>query len=247
MFCMTIAILLIEYSCYICQMIDYLIDLDTQLFLFFHNIRAPFLDSFMWMFSKRLIWAPMYATILIFLFRRYNWRQALIFTLAVILTITLADQLCASHLRPFFARLRPSNPENPLSAMVTIVNNYRSGSFGFPSCHAANTFALATIVSLIARQRGLTIFMFLWALITCYSRVYLGVHYPGDLIFGGIIGWLCALLVYYVATGISSRLLMPAHTRPARRRFMRFKPAALIILAGITTIIVITAVSLWKA
>ena len=126
-------------------------------------------------------------------------------------------------------------------------NNYRSGSYGFPSCHAANTFALATIVSLIARQRGLTIFMFLWALITCYSRVYLGVHYPGDLIFGGIIGWLCALLVYYVATGISSRLLMPAHTRPARRRFMRFKPAALIILAGITTIIVITAVSLWKA
>ena len=94
-------------------MIDYLIDLDTQLFLFFHNIRAPFLDSFMWMFSKRLIWAPMYATILIFLFRRYNWRQALIFTLAVILTITLADQLCCFTPTPVLCTTQAFKPRKP--------------------------------------------------------------------------------------------------------------------------------------
>lgn len=228
-------------------MIDYLIDIDTQVFLFLHNLRAPFLDSFMWLFSKRFIWVPMYATLLIFLFRRYRWQQALIFTIAIALTITLADQLGATHIRPIFARLRPSNPDNPISAMVTVINGYRSGSYGFPSCHAANTFALAAIVALIARDRALTIFMLLWAVVTCYSRVYLGVHYPGDLIFGAILGIACAFIVYDIARRLSARFI-PAFTTPLpRNTILRLQPTHLIILAGVTTIIIIAIISLCQA
>lgn len=228
-------------------MIDYLIDIDTQVFLFFHNIRAPFLDSFMWIFSQRFVWVPMYAAILIFLFRRYDWRQALIFTLAVVFTITLADQIGASHLRPYFARLRPSNLDNPLSAMVTVINGHRSGSYGFPSCHAANTFALATIISLIARNRALTLFMFIWAVVTCYSRVYLGVHYPGDLLFGALLGYLCAILVYYVTRRISAHYLPSGTIAPRPSTIMHRAPAHLIILVGAITILVIAIISLCKA
>lgn len=180
-------------------MIDYLIDIDTQVFLFFHNMRAPFLDSFMWIFSQRFVWVPMYAAILILLFRRYHWRQALIFTLAVVLTITLADQIGASHLRPLFARLRPSNLDNPLSAMVTVINGHRSGSYGFPSCHAANTFALATLLSCVMRSRKFTIMIFSWAVIVSISRLYCGVHYPTDILcgaaFGSVFGYLALVIV----------------------------------------------------
>ena len=228
-------------------MIDYLIDIDTQVFLFFHNMRAPFLDAVMWIFSQRFVWVPMYAAILIFLFRRYDWRQALVFTVAVAITITLADQIGASCIRPYFARLRPSNLNNPLSAMVTVINGHRSGSYGFPSCHAANTFALATLISLIARNRALTIFLFIWAVVTCYSRVYLGVHYPGDLLAGAILGCICAIFVYYATARLSSRFLPSGTTYPRPCTILHHAPSHLIILIGTLTIIVIALISLWKA
>ena len=228
-------------------MIDYLIDIDTQVFLFFHNMRAPFLDSFMWLFSKKLVWVPLYAAIFVYLFKTFNWKQAVIYTLAIALTITLADQVCASHIRPYFQRLRPSNPSNPLSDMVTIVNGYRSGSYGFPSCHAANTFALAVIVSLIAKLKRISVFMFVWAIITCYSRVYLGVHYPGDLLFGAVIGCTCSIAVYYAASGISSRMLPRSDTRRHNNRILNIIDLTdIIILTGSLTIVVFVIISLCK-
>lgn len=228
-------------------MIDFLNDIDTSVFLFFHNIRDPFLDSFMWYFSKKLIWIPMYAAILFFTFYDFSWRKAVICVLALALTITLADQICATFIRPYCERLRPTNPENPLSAMVTLVNGYRSGRYGFPSCHAANTFALATIIALIARQRRLTVFMFIRAAITCYSRVYLGVHYPGDLLVGAVVGSICGLIVYYAALYVSSRIFPTPALRASGNDILRMKSPDIITLVGIVTILVIIVISLCKA
>lgn len=228
---------------YLYIMLDILTDIDTQVFLFFHNLRAPFLDQFMWMFSKKLVWIPMYAAILFYLSQNFGWRRAMIWVIAIALTITLADQICASFIRPFCTRLRPTNPDNPLSEMVTLVNGYRSGRYGFPSCHAANTFALATIVSLIARQQRLAVFMYLWAVVTCYSRVYLGVHYPGDLLVGAIVGSACALLVYYAAAICpAGKLKAPQNTT-----LSRIKSPDIIIIVGIATVIVFSIISLCKA
>lgn len=188
-------------------MIELLRSIDTEIFLSLNNLYSPFWDSFMSIFSGKMIWAPMYATIVYILYTNLDKRTATLYALAIILTIALADLTCARVLRPLAERLRPANLDNPISGMVHIVGNYRGGIYGFPSCHAANSFGLATILSLIIRKRTLTVFIFLWATVNSYSRLYLGVHYTGDLLVGAIIGSLIAFIVYWVARRIARRLI----------------------------------------
>lgn len=169
-------------------MIDWLNTIDTQVFLALNGLHAPYFDVFMKLFTGKWIWVPMYAAVLFAVVRNYRWRQTLAVLVCVALAITIADQVCATLIRPEVCRLRPSNPENPLSEMVHIVGGYRGGSYGFPSCHAANSFALASFLTLLFANRKLSLFIFAWAVLNSYSRVYLGVHYPGDLLVGAIIG-----------------------------------------------------------
>ena len=190
-------------------MLDFLIDLDTQVFLFLNDLHMPLFDYFMKAFTGKLIWAPMYAVILFILYRRYGWKVATVFVVGTILTVGLADYICASHIRPYVERLRPSNLLNPISSEVHIVDGYRGGSYGFPSCHAANSFALATFLSLLFSARRFTIFILAWAFLNSYSRLYLGVHYPGDLIIGGLIGSLIAVGVYYLSKYIANKISSP--------------------------------------
>lgn len=116
--------------------------------------------------------------------------------------------------RPSVCRLRPSNPENPLSEMVHIVGGYRGGSYGFPSCHAANSFALASFLTLLFANRKLSLFIFAWAVLNSYSRVYLGVHYPGDLLVGAIIGTAAGLAMAFAAGYVADRVDRP-HLKPS--------------------------------
>lgn len=109
-----------------------------------------------------------------------------------------ADQVGATVIRPVVCRLRPANLENPISEFVQIVNGYRGGRYGFPSCHAANTFGLAFFLFYLFRNRALNWFIMLWAVVTCYSRSYLGVHYPGDLLVGAFVGFVGASLCYWL-------------------------------------------------
>ncbi|MGN0224191.1 MAG: phosphatase PAP2 family protein [Muribaculaceae bacterium] len=169
-------------------MIDSLSALDSQLTVAVNALHSPYFDQFMFLFSNKWIWVPMYATILIILYKRYSWKAALLFLVAIALTITITDQLCASIIRPLFERMRPANPDEPLSQVIHVVNGYRGGPYGFPSCHAANSFALATFLALMRRRWLFGAVVFLWAALNAYSRLYLGVHFAGDLIVGAIIG-----------------------------------------------------------
>lgn len=108
---------------------------------------------------------------------------------------------------------RPANPENPIVDLVHIVNGYRGGSYGFPSCHAANSFGLAMYVIFLFRKRWLSVFIITWAVLNCYTRIYLGVHYPGDLIVGGIIGGFGGWLFCTIAHKIASYLQEPSRVR----------------------------------
>lgn len=181
-------------------MIEFLNNLDTSIFLAINGHHNPFFDSFMTMFTGRFIWIPMYAMVLWILFRGCNWKNALVYIAAIALAIFLTDQTCASLIRPAVERLRPSNLENALSEFTYIVDDYRGGSYGFPSCHSANSFALAAFLIMFVRRRGFALFILGWALLNSYSRLYLGVHYPGDLLVGAVIGVTFSLLCYVVAS-----------------------------------------------
>lgn len=208
-------------------MIELLGNIDTEIFLLLNNLHSPFWDSFMSIFSGKMIWAPMYVTIVYILYSNLDKRTATLFSVAIILSIALADVTCARLLRPLAERLRPANLDNPISGMVHIVGNYRGGVYGFPSCHAANSFGLATILALIVRRRMLVVFIFLWATVNSYSRVYLGVHYIGDLLVGAIIGALIALVIYWLAQRIARRRLGYSHAL--------FKQTYVLPAVGLTT------------
>lgn len=186
-------------------MIDFLQAIDNDIMLALNQWHTPYWDKFMSAFSGKIIWAPMYATIIYILFRNLNWKSALCFSLAIILAIAAADMTCARLIRPFAERLRPSNLENPISSMVHIVDGYRGGAYGFPSCHAANSFALASFIALLFRNRALGWFIFIWATLNSYTRLYLGVHYPGDLLVGAIIGSTIGIIVYKVSSTLVER------------------------------------------
>ncbi|WP_288316415.1 phosphatase PAP2 family protein [uncultured Mediterranea sp.] len=178
------------------EFLSSLIEADNACLLAINGWHAPWADTFMYAFSGKWIWIPLYASLLYVIGRNLRWQVAVGCAVAIALTIVFADQVGASLIRPEVARLRPSNLENPLSEMVHIVNGYRGGSYGFPSCHAANTFGLAFFVVYLFRSRLLSTFILVWALVTCYSRAYLGVHYPGDLLAGAVLGFVGASLCY---------------------------------------------------
>ena len=188
------------------EFILWLSDIDARLLLIVNGAHSPFFDSVMWCISGRWIWVPFYAVLAYLLFRRMSWKRASICLVTIGLIILAADQTCATLIRPEIGRLRPANLNNPLSSFVHVVNGYRGGRYGFPSCHAANTFALAMFMSLVFRNKRFTVMMFSWAIVVSYSRMYLGVHYFGDLFCGATIGSLFAVLFYYLQNYLFKRL-----------------------------------------
>lgn len=176
-------------------MIEYIDAIDARILLFFNNHHSQFFDNFMIMFTGRFVWIPMYAAILLWLVKSLGAKRALIYVAGIALAITLTDQICATFIRPVVERMRPSNLDNPLSVLIQIVDDYRGGDYGFPSCHAANSFALAVFLAGLRRRR-IAIFIIIWAFLNSYTRLYLGVHYPGDLLAGAIIGSGLALICF---------------------------------------------------
>ena len=162
------------------------------------RIAFALFDGVMWTVSDKTVWLPLYIFLAVAVCRRHSCRDAVICLLAVVAAIAATDQTCGSLLRPLFGRLRPSNPDNPVAAFVHIVNNYRGGNYGFPSCHAANSFCLAVYLSLCFRGKRAAVLLFTWAALVSYSRVYLGVHYPGDVIGGMFVGSVYAVVFFYI-------------------------------------------------
>lgn len=183
---------------------EQLIEWDKAVFLFLNNTHTPFWDHFMWIYTGRLTWVPLILSLLFVLFRK-NWKEALLVVVALALTITLCDQFASSLCKPYFARFRPAqDPE--FSPFVQIVNGYRGGHYGFISSHAANSFGAVVLLALIFRNRLFTITAVVWAIVNCYSRIYLGVHYPGDILAGTVAGIVIAVIVYAIGVKIRRRL-----------------------------------------
>jgi len=179
--------------------------LDQQLFLFLNSCNSPFWDKVMHMVSGIAIWIPLYLAILIYLGFRYK-RKFIIILLFIILAAALADHISVHLFKNVFHRLRPCH-EPSLEGLIHLVNGHCGGKYGFVSSHATNSFNVAIISLLFIRRRWFTISIILWALTVGYSRIYLGVHYPGDVICGSILGALIGWGIYELYTLTDKKIL----------------------------------------
>lgn len=173
--------------------------LDQQLFLFLNSINSPFWDQVMHALSGKIIWVPLYLSILIYMGIKYK-QKFLIILLFIILAATLADQ-SSVLVKNLVERLRPCH-EPSLQGLVHLVNGECGGKFSFVSSHATNSFDVAFLSLLFIRKGWFTISIVLWALVVGYTRIYLGVHYPGDVVCGSLLGALIGWSIYelYVLT-----------------------------------------------
>ena len=182
-----------------------MIELDQQLLLLLNGCGNPVLDQIMWTVTKTATWLPMAAALIYVVWRNNSWREVLMIVLGVALVILLADRVSSGVCKPLFHRFRPSH-EPALEGMVQLVHDYRGGMYGFISSHAANTFGVATFISLIVRLRRMTLTVISWACLSSYSRIYLGVHYPGDILAGALWGILVGYGCYRLFVLASERL-----------------------------------------
>lgn len=191
------------------DMLEQLVHIDTEILLAINGWHASWADTLMWIVSAKTTWIPLYLLLIGLLVWRYRqpaptpikWLQKVPACVVMIVVIGLAvgaaDFIASGILKDWVARPRPTRvPE--LEGMLHLVNGYKSGQYGFVSSHAANTMAVALLFSLIWRNKIATVGLMLWVAANCYSRMYLGVHYPTDILGGLIVGSLVAVGGYWL-------------------------------------------------
>lgn len=194
-------------------MLERILTLERDAFLLLNGNHTPYLDRFMWLYSGKAVWLPLAVFILLVLIYKKNWREWLLILLAIVLVITLCDQF-ASHLcKPLFTRFRPTHHPDFMNEVQTVFG-YRGGLYGFMSSHAANAFGFATFISFVFRERLFTGTIFLWAALTSYSRIYLGVHFLSDIIPGALMGIFFGYLVYQSYVKVRRTILPGAAALP---------------------------------
>ena len=190
-------------------MLEQLLHIDTEILLAINGWHAPWADTLMWIVSKKTTWFALYGLLIGLLINRYHKPSdnavcclkkvpaCVVMIVVIALAVGAADFIASGILKDWVARPRPSRvPE--LEGVLHLVNGYKSGQYGFVSSHAANTMAVALLFSLIWRNKIATVGLMLWVAANCYSRMYLGVHYPTDILGGLIVGSLVAVGGYWL-------------------------------------------------
>lgn len=177
-------------------MLETLINIDKKITLAINSWNSPFFDFIMHAASNGLTWLPVFAVLLFLFYKYYSRKEFLFIILSVALLITLTDQTSFQLFKEVIQRLRPCH-EPELKGLIRIYNGECGGEHGFISSHATNYFGIAVfcIFLLYKKHHVLIPLLLLWATLIAYSRVYLGVHYFGDVLCGSIVGSLIGFLV----------------------------------------------------
>ena len=172
--------------------------IDSDLFLFLNGLHTDGLDKVMIAITNMWVWLPLYLLIIYWVVKQYGKRCWWIF-LAVGLVVLCSDQLSAHVCKPLFQRLRPCYNVD-FQDLIYLPKGMAGGKYGFVSSHAANTFAVAAFLTgALHKNRGwIGVVLYLWAFISSYTRIYLGFHYPGDILCGALLGILIGLILWKV-------------------------------------------------
>jgi undecaprenyl-diphosphatase len=196
------------------QVLEFLDHIDKELLLFLHKQSTPFLDVTMVAVTEKYTWILLYLILILALIRQFGW-QSVYSIVAVILLVIISDQLTSGLMKPFFGRLRPCHdPE--IGHLIRIIRRC-GGEFGFVSSHAANSVSVSTFFILLFRKSHRYVWWILiWPLLFSYSRIYMGVHYPLDVICGAVVGIALGWLVYWGTEKLSQKV--PFEFTPYRRQ-----------------------------
>ncbi len=185
-------------------MLESLIHTDQELFLRLNALHSEFFDSIMWIISGKYTFVPLYVAVAAWMIYKYRV-QGIILVVMGILLFAASDIISTQALKETIHRLRPCHQPG-IMEQVHLVRSHCGGLYGFVSSHASNTFSFALFTALALKKRWYGIFIFLWAALVSYSRIYLGQHYPGDLIGGALLGLLLGWMVYKAYLAISRRI-----------------------------------------
>lgn len=183
--------------------------LDRHLFLILNSANSRSWDGIMYFMSMRAVWIPLYLFIIFWLARIYK-KKFIILLLFVLLSVVLADQI-SGLIKDLVSRPRPCH-ETSIQGLVHTVRDHCGGAYGFVSSHAANSFNVALLSLLLIRNGWYTSFILIWAAGVSYSRIYLGVHYPGDVLCGALLGTLIGWGVYRLFMAYDSRKFQHKNT-----------------------------------
>lgn len=204
-------------------MIETINSLDSQLFLYLNSLGSESFDGF-WLFvTNKWTSIPLYLLALFLVYKHYGLKGALVILAAVALMIATTDQL-SNVFKDGFKRPRPCQVESFQSIMRMIA--VRCGKYGFFSAHAASSVAVSVFLSLLLRKKYLITpyLLLIWCAIVSYSRIYVGVHYPTDIIFGGLVG-IGVGIAYYKILGMAYLKIMKCKVEILEQKAIKEKLA----------------------
>ena len=197
-------------------MIEFLQDIDRELLLGINGSDSLYLDRLVRTLTNGLTWIPLYLSLFYMVMKNNdNFRRLLLVLGGAGLCVVLAGTVDDVIVKPLVARWRPTH-DPQIGILVDIVDGYRGGKYGFFSAHASNTMSIATFFCWLARSRRLSITLVIWSLVNCWTRMYLGVHFPGDILVGLIWGITVGTGVYFLYRRLTREMYTPRNLNPAQ-------------------------------